>query len=64
MGKDSVITFKISAISATGGVKGVSFVALVIFGSRLSAFLFFKVAAFGSGVDFLFFKAFHPPLPH
>jgi hypothetical protein len=58
MGKDSVITFKISAISAAGGVEGISFFASVIFGSGLSAFLFFEVAAFGSGMYFLFFEAF------
>jgi hypothetical protein len=54
-GKDSVITFEISVISAAGGVEGVSSVASVILGSRLSAFLFFATAAFGSGVVFLFF---------
>jgi hypothetical protein len=58
MGKNSVITFKIYAISAAGGVEGVSSAASVTFGSGLSAFLFFEAAAFGSGVDFLFFKAF------
>jgi K+ transporter len=58
MGKDSVITFKISAISAVRGVKEVSSVASVIFGSGVSAFLFFKIVAFGSGVDFLFFEIF------
>jgi hypothetical protein len=58
MGKDSVIIFKISAISAAGSVEGVSSVASVTFGSGLSAFLFFKAAAFGSGVDFLFFESF------
>jgi hypothetical protein len=63
MGKDPVITFKISAISAAGGVEGVSSAALIIFGSGLSAFLFFEAAVFGSGVDFLFFKIFHPSLP-
>jgi hypothetical protein len=41
MGKDSVITFRISAISAAGGVEGVSSVALVTFGSGASAFLYF-----------------------
>jgi hypothetical protein len=46
MGKDSVITFKIFAISAAGGVTGV---ALVVFGSGVSAFLFFETATFGSG---------------
>jgi hypothetical protein len=54
-GKDSVITFKISAISAVGGVEGVSSAASDIFGSGLSAFLFFATAAFDSGVVFLFF---------
>jgi hypothetical protein len=64
MGKDSVITFKISVISAAGGVEGVSSAASVIFGSGLSAFLFFEAAAFGSRVDFLFFKAFFILLYH
>ena len=58
MGKDSVITFKISAISVAGGVEGVSSVASVVFSSRVSAFLFFETATFGSGVDFIFFEAF------
>jgi hypothetical protein len=58
MGKDLVITFKISDILAAGGVKGVSSAASDIFGTGLLAFLFFEAAAFGSGVDFLFFEAF------
>jgi hypothetical protein len=58
MGKDSVITFKISAILGAGGVKGVSSVASVIFGSGVPAFLFFETAAFGSGAIFVFFEAF------
>jgi hypothetical protein len=54
-GKDSVSTFKISVISAEGGVEGVSSAASVIFGSRLLAFLFVFAAAFGSGVVFILF---------
>jgi hypothetical protein len=58
IGRDSVITFKISATSAVGGVEGISSSTLVTFGSGISAFLFFEAATFGSGVDFLFFKTF------
>jgi hypothetical protein len=62
MGKDSVITFKIIFISATGGVEGVSSIASVTFGSGASAFLFFETAAFGSGVDFVFLEIFSSSL--
>jgi hypothetical protein len=62
MGKDSVITFRISAISAVGGVEGVSSVASVTFSSGASAFLFFETAAFGSGVDFVFLEIFSSSL--
>jgi hypothetical protein len=58
MGKDSVITFKIFIISASGGVEGFSSVTSVIFGSGASTFLFFEIAAFGSGAVFVFFEAF------
>jgi hypothetical protein len=65
MGKDSVITFRISATSAAEGV-GVSSLALATFGSDtsgfLSGFLFFETAAFGSGVDFVFFEIFSSSL--
>jgi hypothetical protein len=63
-GKDSVITFKISATSVAGGVEEVSPSTSVTFGSGVAAFLFFKLATFSSGVVFLFFlKSSHPPSP-
>jgi hypothetical protein len=46
IGRDSVITFKISDTSA-GGVEGVSSSTSVTFGSEISAFLFFRAATFG-----------------
>jgi hypothetical protein len=58
IGRDSVITFKFSATSAAGGVEGVSSSSSVTYGSGVLAFLFFKAATFGSGMDFLFFKIF------
>jgi uncharacterized membrane protein len=58
IGKDSVITFKISATSATEGVEGVSSSISTTFGSGVAVFLFFEVAAFNSGLVFLFFRAF------
>jgi hypothetical protein len=60
MGKDSVITFKISAISAAEGV-GVSSVTSATFGSGTSDFLFFDTAAFGSGAVLSSLKPSHPP---
>jgi hypothetical protein len=45
MGKDSVITFRISAISAAGGVEGVSSIALDTYEASV---FFFETAAFGS----------------
>jgi hypothetical protein len=65
IGKDSVITFKISSTSATEGVEGVSSSISAAFGSGVAAFLFLEVATFGSGLDFLFsqsfFVLFHHP---
>jgi hypothetical protein len=58
IGKDLVITFKISATLAVGGVEGVSSDASVIFGFGVSALLFFETATFGSGVDFIFIETF------
>jgi hypothetical protein len=58
IGKDSVITFKISSTSAVEGVEGVSSSISVIFGFKAAAFLFFGAATFGSGLDFLFFCSF------
>jgi hypothetical protein len=59
MGKDSVITFKISTISAEG--VGVSSVTSATFGSGTSDFLFFGTAAFGSGAVLSSLKPSHPP---
>jgi hypothetical protein len=58
IGKDSVITFKISSTSVAGGVEGVSSSTSVTFGSGVAAFFFFKATTFGSGLDFLYFKVF------
>jgi hypothetical protein len=58
MGKDSVIIFRISAISAAGGVEGASSLASAIFGSATSGFLFLEIAAFGSGANFALFEIF------
>jgi hypothetical protein len=57
IGKDSVITFRISSTSAAEGVEGVSSSISVAFGSGAAVFLFFEIAIFGSGLDFLFFRA-------
>jgi hypothetical protein len=56
IGKDSVITFRISSTSAAEGVEGVSFSISVVFGLGAVAFLFFGAATFGSGLDFLLFR--------
>jgi hypothetical protein len=58
IGKDSVITFKISSTSAAEGVEGVSSSISAVFGSGVAALLFFEIATFGSGLDFLFFQSF------
>jgi hypothetical protein len=63
IGKDSVITFKISSSSAAEGVEGASSSISAIFGSGVAVFLFFEVAIFGSGLDFLFLKFFRLLLP-
>jgi hypothetical protein len=63
IGKDSVITFKISSTSAAEGVEGASSFILAIFGSRVAAFLFFEVATFGSGLDFSSSEFFRPLSP-
>jgi hypothetical protein len=55
--KDSVITFRISSTSSAEGVEGVSSSILAAFGSGAAVFLFFEAATFGSGLDFLFFRA-------
>jgi hypothetical protein len=57
IGKDSVISFRISSTSAADGVEGVSSSISANFGSEAAAFLFFEAATFGSGLDFLFFRA-------
>jgi hypothetical protein len=56
IGKDSVITFKISSTSAAEGVEGVSSSISVVFGFGAATFLFFGVATFGSGLDFFLFR--------
>jgi hypothetical protein len=58
IGKDSVITFKISSTSAAEGVEGAPSSISTIFGSGVAVFLFFEVATFGSRLDFIFFKVF------
>ena len=63
IGKDSVITFKISSTLAAEGVEGVSSSISATFGSRVAALLFFEVAAFGSGLVFLFLELFRPLSP-
>jgi hypothetical protein len=56
IGKDSVITFKISSTSAAEGVEGVSSSISVVFGFGAATFLFFGAATFGSGLDFFLFR--------
>jgi hypothetical protein len=63
IGKDLVITFKISSTSAAEGVEGAPSSILAIFGSAVAVLLLFKVATFGSGLVFLFLKIFHLLLP-
>jgi hypothetical protein len=55
IGRGSVITFKTSSTLAAEGVEGAPSSISAIFGSRVAGFLFFEVATFGSGLDFLFF---------
>jgi hypothetical protein len=54
IGKESIITIKISSTSAAEGVEGVSSSISVVFGFGAAAFLFFGAATFGSGLDFIF----------
>jgi hypothetical protein len=62
LGRDSVITFKISSALVTEGVEGASS-SKSAFGFEAGAFLFFDTATFGSGLDFfLFLPNFHPLL--
>jgi hypothetical protein len=56
IGKDSVITFRISSKSAAEGVEGVSSSISVVFYFGAASFLYFGAATFGSGLDFLLFK--------
>jgi hypothetical protein len=56
IGKDSVITFRISSTSAAEGVEGVSSSISVAFCFGAVAFLFFGATAFGSGLSFLVFR--------
>jgi hypothetical protein len=54
LGRDSVISFKISSASVAEGVEGISS-SKSAFGFGVVAFLFFETATFGSGLDFFFF---------
>jgi K+ transporter len=63
IGKDSVITFRISSTSAVEGIEGVSSSISATFDSGVAVILFFEVAAFGSGLVFLFFRVFRPLSP-
>jgi hypothetical protein len=56
VGKDSVITFKISSSSAAEGVEGASSSVSVVLGFGAATFLFFGAAIFSSGLDFLLFR--------
>jgi hypothetical protein len=58
LGRDSVITFKISSASVADGVEGISSSKLA-FGFGAIAFFFFDTATFGSGLDFSFLLNFH-----
>jgi hypothetical protein len=58
IGKDSVIIFRISSMSAVEGIEGVSSSISIVFGFGAAAFLFFGAATFDSGLDFLFFREF------
>jgi hypothetical protein len=51
-GKDSVITFRISSMSAAEGVKGVSSYISAVFGFGAATFLFFEAAT--SAQDWIF----------
>jgi hypothetical protein len=57
LGRDLVITFKISSVSVAEGVEGISS-SKSAFGFGAVAFLFFETATFGSGLDFFFFPKF------
>jgi hypothetical protein len=57
LGRDSVITFKISSASLAEGVEGTSSYKSA-FGFGVGTFLFFDTATFGSGLDFFFFAKF------
>jgi hypothetical protein len=54
LGRDSVITFKISFASVAEGVEGISS-SKSAFGFGAVAFLFFDTATFGSELDFFLF---------
>jgi hypothetical protein len=63
IGRDSVITFKISSTSVTEGVEGLSSSISVIFGLGATTFLFFGANTFDSGSIFSSLKFFHLLLP-
>jgi hypothetical protein len=54
LGRDSVITFKISSALVAEGVEGISS-SKSAFGFGVVAFLFFEMATFGSELDFFHF---------
>jgi hypothetical protein len=56
IGKDSVITFRISFTLAAEGVEGVSSSVSAAFCFGVATFLFFGATAFGSGLSFLYFR--------
>jgi hypothetical protein len=58
MGKDLVLTLRISAISAARGVEEASSHASATFGSSTSSFVFLETTAFDSGADLAFFEIF------
>jgi hypothetical protein len=63
-GGDSVITFKISAASATEGIRGASSPVSSTFGSEegtVSSFCFLEIVAFSSGAILFSSKLFHLP---
>jgi hypothetical protein len=63
IGKDSVITIRISSTSAAEGVEGASSSSSVDFGLGAAAFLFFGAATFCLGLDFFSSEFLHLLLP-
>ena len=63
IGKDSVITFKISSTSAAEGVEGASSSISTIFSSGVAVFLFFKSSPSAQDWIFSSLEFFHPLSP-